>query len=140
MVSNTQRIEALEKRVGELDGLDERVRDLSSASQDSGSSDANNCIAALEKENDVLLSRIIALEKRNTPTSTSVSPRWEERIVAVERMLKEQEVSINDTTEDCREAVGVLREEMAELSAKVNLTMRAVGNAPATGPIGMEYG
>ena len=123
MASNTQRIEALEKRVGELDGLDERVRDLSSASHNSGSSDANNRIAALEKENDVLLSRIIALEKRNTPTSTSVSPRWEEHIAAVERMLKEQEVSINDTTEDCREAVGVLREEMTELSAKVNLTM-----------------
>ena len=50
MVSNTQRIEALEKRVGELDGLDERVRDLSSASQDSGSSDTNIRIAALEKE------------------------------------------------------------------------------------------
>ena len=30
MVSNTQRIEALERRVGELDGLDERVRDLGS--------------------------------------------------------------------------------------------------------------
>ena len=90
MVSNTQRIEALEKRLGELDGLDERVRDLSSASQGSGSSDANNRIAALEKENDVLLSRIIALEKRNTPTSTYVSPRWEERIAAVEHMLKEQ--------------------------------------------------
>ena len=53
MVSNTQRIETLEKRLGELDGLDERVRDLSSTSHNSGSSDANNRIAALEKENRV---------------------------------------------------------------------------------------
>ncbi|XP_062085582.1 probable zinc metalloprotease EGY1, chloroplastic [Humulus lupulus] len=32
MVKNTQRIEALEKRMGELDGLEERVRDLSFSS------------------------------------------------------------------------------------------------------------
>ncbi|XP_062118644.1 uncharacterized protein LOC133832296 [Humulus lupulus] len=118
MVSNTHRIEELEKRMGELDGMDERVRDLSSSSRNSGSSDTSNHIATLEKENGILLARIIALEKINTPTSTSYTPRWDKRIAAVERMPKDQQDSINDIIEDCEESIGALREKMTELSAK----------------------
>ena len=48
MVSNTQRIEALERRVGELDGLEEKVRDLSSVRIEPETNSTKNCVAVLE--------------------------------------------------------------------------------------------
>ena len=140
MVSNTQRIEALERRVGELDGLDERVRDLSETAREAGPSDTNARLVALERENTLLLSRLVALEQRGTNASTSNPPQWEARIEALERALTEQQEALNDVMEDCRESVGTLRTEINELNTKVNLTMRALGNAPAAGPAVMDYG
>ena len=64
MVRNTQRIEALERRVGELDGLDERVRDLGSVRLEPETNNALNRVAVLERDTTNLLARITAIKQR----------------------------------------------------------------------------
>lgn len=73
-MSNTQRIEVLKRRIRELDGLDERVSDLSTVAHETGLSNTNIRLAMLEIENTLLLSRLVALEQQDTPVSTSSSP------------------------------------------------------------------
>ena len=87
-----------------------------------------------------LLARITAIERRENLSSTSNTPPREERIEAVERAVKDLEEALNDLVENCRGSVEAMKDEMLEMNTKLNLTMRAVGSQPATGPIGMEYG
>ena len=140
MVSNTLRIEALERRVGELDGLDERVRDLGSVRLEPETTNALNRVAVLERDTTNLLARITAIERRENLSSTSHSPPREERMEAMERVVKDLKESLNDLVENCRVSVEAIKDEMLEMNTKLNLTMRAVGSQPATGPISMEYG
>ena len=54
--------------------------------------------------------------------------------------MKDLQEALNDLVENFRGLVKAMKDEMLEMNTKLNLTMRAVGNQPATGPIGMEYG
>ena len=60
------------------------------------------------------------------------------RINALEASVNELQGTIGDVVDDCRSLVETIRHEMGELSAKLNLTIRAVGNQPTLAPGGIE--
>ncbi|KAF4376147.1 hypothetical protein G4B88_004951 [Cannabis sativa] len=114
MVSNTQRIQELERRIGELDGLDERVRDLAPNNQNSGPSATQQQVASLAQDYANLLARVAVIERRDAATGTSGAPQMEDRIKALEQATNMQAAitvlqngqaalqdSLNDTIEDC---------------------------------------
>ncbi|KAF4347903.1 hypothetical protein G4B88_011262 [Cannabis sativa] len=78
MVSNTQRIQELERRIGELDGLDERVRDLAPNNQNSGPTVTQQQVASLAQDYANLLARVAAIERRDAATGTSGDKRTPE--------------------------------------------------------------
>ncbi|KAF4367187.1 hypothetical protein F8388_006495 [Cannabis sativa] len=115
MVSNTQRIQELERRIGELDGLDERVRDLAPNNQNSGPTVTQQQVASLAQDYANLLARVAAIERRDAATGTSGAPQMEDRIKALEQATADMQAaitvlqngqaalqdSLNDTIEDC---------------------------------------
>ncbi|KAF4358976.1 hypothetical protein F8388_016747 [Cannabis sativa] len=127
MVSNTQRIQELERRIGELDGLDERVRDLAPNNQNSGPTVTQQQVASLAQDYANLLARVAAIERRDAATGTSGAPQMEDRIKALEQATAGMQAaitvlqngqaalqdSLNDTIEDCNVSVTAIREELA---------------------------
>ncbi|KAF4351138.1 hypothetical protein F8388_017696 [Cannabis sativa] len=85
MVSNTQRIQELERRIGELDGLDERVRGLAPNNQNSGPTVTQQQVASLAQDYANLLARVAAIERRDAATGTSGAPQMDDRIKALEQ-------------------------------------------------------
>ncbi|KAF4354276.1 hypothetical protein F8388_021753 [Cannabis sativa] len=131
MVSNTQRIQELERRIGELDGLDERVRDLAPNNQNSGPTVTQQQVASLAQDYANLLARVAAIERRDAATGTSGAPQMEDRIKALEQATAGMQAaitvlqngqaalqdSLNDTIEDCNVSVTAIREELAGISS-----------------------
>ncbi|KAF4363295.1 hypothetical protein F8388_001836 [Cannabis sativa] len=129
----------LERRIGELDGLDERVRDLASSNQNSGPTATQRQVALLAKDYANLLARVAAIERRDAATETSNAPQMEDRIRALEQATTDMQAtiivlqngqaalqdSLSDTIEDCNVSVTAIREELARMSTKLNLTMIA---------------
>ncbi|KAF4373740.1 hypothetical protein G4B88_002244 [Cannabis sativa] len=126
MVSNTQRIQELERRIGELDGLDERVRDLAPNNQNSRPTATQQQVASLAQDYANLLARVAVIERRDAATGTSGAPQMEDRIKALEQATAEMQAaitllqnglaalqdSLNDTIEDCNVFVIAIREEL----------------------------
>ncbi|KAF4371091.1 hypothetical protein F8388_020818 [Cannabis sativa] len=131
MVSNTQRIQDLERRIGELDGLDERVRDLAPNNQNSGPTVTQQQVASLAQDYANLLARVAAIERRDAATETSGAPQMEDRIKALEQAIADMQAaitvlqngqaalqdSLKDTIEDCNVSVTAIREELAGISS-----------------------
>ncbi|KAF4395806.1 hypothetical protein F8388_018080 [Cannabis sativa] len=115
MVSNTQGIQELERRIGELDCLDERVRDLAPNNQNTGPTTTQQQVASLAKDYANLLARVAAIERRDVATGTSGAPQMEDRIKALAQATTDMQAAItvlqngqdalqdplNDTIEDC---------------------------------------
>ncbi|KAF4394813.1 hypothetical protein F8388_015719 [Cannabis sativa] len=118
MVSNTQRIQELERRIGELDGLDERVKDLAPNNQNSGPTVTQQQVASLAQDYAHLLARVAAIERRDAATEISGAPQMEDRIKALEQATADIQAtitilqngqaalqdSLNDTIEDCNKS------------------------------------
>ena len=60
------------------------------------------------------------------------------RINTLEASVNELQGTIGDV-DNCRSSIEAIRHEMGELSAKLNLTIRAVGNQPTPAPGGIEF-
>ncbi|KAF4391422.1 hypothetical protein F8388_008033 [Cannabis sativa] len=119
--------EQLERRIGELDGLDERVRDLAPNNQNSGPTVTQQQVASLAQDYANLLARVAAIERRDAATGTSGAPQMEDRIKALEQATAGMQAaitvlqngqaalqdSLNDTIEDCNVSVTAIREELA---------------------------
>uniref|UniRef100_A0A803Q167 Retrotransposon gag domain-containing protein n=1 Tax=Cannabis sativa TaxID=3483 RepID=A0A803Q167_CANSA len=120
MVSNTQRIKAFEKRIKELNGLDKRVRDLSSEARNLGPTATQQQLATLAQDYANLLVRTVIIGLRNGQAA-----------------LKD---SLSDTTEDCHASITDLWEELVRMSTKRNLTIIAAKQANTRVNGGMEYG
>ena len=71
-------------------------------------------------------------------TSSSSSPREDVGINALEASVNKLQGTIGDVVDDCRSSVEAIRHEMGELSAKLNFTIRAVGNQPTLALGGIE--
>ena len=61
------------------------------------------------------------------------------RINSLEASVNELQGTIEDVVNDCRSSVEAIQHEMGELSAKLNLTIRAIGNQPMPAPSGIEF-
>ncbi|KAF4398735.1 hypothetical protein G4B88_017161 [Cannabis sativa] len=108
-------IQELERRIGELDGLDERVKDIAPNNQNSGPTVTQQQVASLAQDYANLLARVAAIERRDAATGTSGAPQMENRIKALEQATADMQAaitvlqngqaalqdSLNDTIEDC---------------------------------------
>ena len=72
-------------------------------------------------------------------TSSSSSPREEGCINALEVSMNELQGMYEDVVVDCRSSIEAIRHEIGELNAKLNLTIRALGNQPTPAPRGIEF-
>ena len=54
-------------------------------------------------------------------------------------MVNELQGKISYIVDDCRSFVETIRHKVGELSTKLNLTIRAVGNQPVPAPIDIEF-
>ncbi|KAF4393118.1 hypothetical protein F8388_012627 [Cannabis sativa] len=120
-------IQELERRIGELDGLDERVKDIAPNNQNSGPTVTQQQVASLAQDYANLLARVAAIERRDAATGTSGAPQMENRIKALEQATADMQAaitvlqngqaalqdSLNDTIEDCNVSVTAIREELA---------------------------
>ena len=72
-------------------------------------------------------------------SSSSVSAQMEERVMELDNSHKNVMEMINDMTKDFRATLDVVRNEIAKMNTKVNLTMRALANqAPTRGAITVD--
>ena len=131
-MTNTQRIEALERRLGELDNLDGRLRELSHNMRGVDVVGLQRRVGALE----TLPERVHALEHRETSPTTSGTSRGDG---AMSDLLLSLQNRMQEMEEQSRATIEALQREVAELRTTANLTARALGNLPAT-TMPMEYG
>ncbi|KAF4358537.1 hypothetical protein G4B88_015922 [Cannabis sativa] len=124
MVSITQRIQELEKRIGELDDLDEKVRDLTSSNLNSGPTPTQQQVATLAQDYAKLLAKVAAIERRDATSRSSGAPQMEDCITTLERAMKDMQAaitvlqngqaslqdSLSDTIEDCNVSVTAIWE------------------------------
>ena len=131
-MTNTQRIEALERRLGELDGLDGRLRELSHNMRGVDVVGLQRRVGALE----TLPERVHALEHRETSPTASGTSRGDG---AMSDLLLSLQNRMQEMEEQSCVTIEALQREVAELRTTANLTARALGNLPATA-MPMEYG
>ena len=72
-------------------------------------------------------------------TSLSSLSHRDERVDLLEVSINELQGTINDVVDDWRNFVYAIRHEVADLSAKLNLTIRAVGNQKVYALGGIEF-
>ena len=150
-VSGTQPVEAYAKAYGPMSGgieeqmlylvdvpdsirfLEQRLEDISKKAN--GIEAVSGCLDGLPIQE--LLTRVDTLEsqvlrtgnvtERGDSSSSSVA-QMEEQVMELDNSQKNMLEMINDMTEDFRATLDVVRNELAEVNTRVNLTMRALAN------------
>ncbi|PON55573.1 hypothetical protein PanWU01x14_187530, partial [Parasponia andersonii] len=128
MANNTQRIIVIEKRLGELDGIEFKVKDFTSARDGFDIAGLQQKIEALERDVEYMLNRINNLEQKGGSPSPSGPSLGDECVENLETSVNNLQGMIIDMVENCQEAIGALRHEIKEINPKLILTIRAVGS------------
>ena len=140
MVNKTKQIDTIERCLGELNALEERVNDLTGARERFDLVGLLDKLKELESTIQPLIQRASALEHAiGGITSSSSSPREDESINALEASVNELQGIINDVVDDFRSSFEAIRHKVGELSVKLNLTIGAVGNQLVPVPWGIEF-
>ena len=126
--------------LGELDALEERLHDLMGSREDVDVVGLVNIFKVLKDAILPLIQRVSALEHAHVGITRSFSLPFEDGCIStLEALVHELQGTNGDVVDDCRSSVETIKHEMGELSAKLNLTIRAVGNQPVPALGGMEF-
>ncbi|PON86783.1 hypothetical protein TorRG33x02_174320 [Trema orientale] len=123
MVNNTQRIIAIEKRLGKLDKIEFKIRDLASIRDGFDAAGLQQKIEALERDMEYMLNRINNLERRGGSPSLSSSPLGDECAENFKTSVNNLQGTVNDMAENCQRVISALRHETDEINTKLNLTI-----------------
>ncbi|PON58230.1 hypothetical protein PanWU01x14_168290 [Parasponia andersonii] len=115
MANNIQRITAIEKGLGELDGIKFKVRDLTDVRDGFDAAGLQQKIEALERDVEHMLNRINNLEQKGGSPSLSNPPLGDECIENLEMSVNNLQGTINEIVENCQGTIGVLRHEIEEI-------------------------
>ncbi|PON36933.1 hypothetical protein PanWU01x14_324280 [Parasponia andersonii] len=123
MANNTQTIIAMEKCLGELDGIEFKVKNLTSARDGFDAARLQQKIEALERDVEHILNRINNLEQRGSSPSPSSPPLGDECVENLEISVNNLQGMVNDMVENYQGIIGALRHEIEEINTKFNLAI-----------------